>query len=152
MPENFASVEANPMVRVLGRYSAYIYAILRIVVGLLFLMHGTQKLFGYPPMPAGMAAGPMDSTTMTLMSIGAIIEVVAGSLILIGFLASIAAFIASGQMAVAYFMFHQPNGTWPATNMGDAAVLFCFIFLYIAARGSGAWSIDSLRGAGASRV
>jgi putative oxidoreductase len=136
------------MVRLLGRYSEYIYAILRIVVGLLFVFHGTQKFFHYPPLPPGMPAMPLNS----LMTVGAGIEVVAGLMILFGFFASIAAFIASGEMAVAYFMVHQPMATWPTTNGGDSAVLFCFIFLYIAARGSGVWSIDSLRGSGAARL
>jgi len=136
------------MVRLLGRYSEYIYAILRIVTGLLFVFHGTQKFFHYPPFPAGMPAMPLN----TLLTVGAGIEIVAGLMILFGFFASIAAFIASGEMAVAYFMVHQPMGAWPTTNGGDSAVLFCFIFLYIASRGSGVWSIDSLRGAGAARL
>ena len=136
------------MVRLLGRYSEYIYAIVRIVVGFLFALHGTQKFWGYPPLPPGMPAGPLD----TLMVIGAGIELVAGLMIMFGFFASIAAFIASGEMAVAYFMVHQAMGTWPTTNRGEPAVLFCFIFLYIAARGSGVWSIDSLRGAGATKL
>jgi putative oxidoreductase len=121
---------------ILGKYSSYIYAILRIVVGFLFLLHGTQKLFSFPissPMPVS-----------GLLTVAAIIELVAGLMILLGFFASIGAFIASGEMAVAYFMVHQPNGPLPIQNNGEVAVLFCFIFLYIAARGSGIWSIDSL--------
>ena len=136
------------MERFLGRYSTYIYAILRIVVGLLFAMHGTQILFGYPPWPATMHAPPLD----TFMMVGGIIELVTGVLVLIGLFASFAAFIASGTMAVAYFMVHQPMAAWPASNMGDAAVLNCFIFLYIASRGSGVWSVDSMRGAGAGGI
>ena len=125
------------MERILGRYSVYVYAILRIVVGFLFLLHGTQKLLGYPPAAAG-------GELSTLFLAGGIIEIVAGFLVMIGFFSSVAAFIASGEMAVAYFMFHQPRGTLPTINNGDAAVLFCFIFLYIASRGSGPWSVDSL--------
>lgn len=140
------------MQRILGRYTEYIYATLRIVSGLLFVMHGTQKLFMYPPFPPGMTAPPMDQFMMTMMVVGATIELVAGLLIMFGFLSAIAAFVASGEMAVAYFAFHQPVAAWPPTNGGDAAVLFCFIFLYIASRGSGVWSIDSLRGAGAARL
>lgn len=126
------------MVKILGRYSSYAYAILRIVSGFVFMLHGTQKFFGYPPNPRG--GGPLD----TLMTVGAGIELVGGLMIMIGLFASVAAFICSGMMAVAYFMFHQPQGMWPPTNGGDAAVLYCFIFLYIAARGSGVWSVDGL--------
>lgn len=122
----------------LGRYSIYFYAILRIVSGFVFMLHGTQKFFGYPPNPKGGA--PLDM----LMTVGAGIELVGGFLIMIGLFASIAAFISSGMMAVAYFMVHQPMGLWPPTNGGDAAVLNCFIFLYIASRGSGVWSVDSV--------
>ena len=127
------------MQRVLGRYAEYTYAILRIVTGFLFLLHGTQKLFAIPPSAQG-GGGPLN----TLMLVGAIIEMVGGVLIMIGFFSSFAAFIASGEMAVAYFMFHQPRAGLPTTNGGDAAVLFCFLFLYIASRGSGVWSVDSL--------
>ncbi|HEX9962078.1 MAG TPA: DoxX family protein [Pyrinomonadaceae bacterium] len=132
------------MERFLGRYEPHFYALLRIVSGFLFLLHGTQKFFNFPPMPPQMASGPLNP----LMTVGATIEVVAGLLILIGLFTSLAAFIASGMMAVAYFMAHQPQGALPATNGGDAAVLFCFIFLYMAARGSGIFSVDSARRGG----
>lgn len=122
----------------LGRYSPQIYAVLRIVSGFLFLLHGTQKFFGFPP--TGKPAMPMNA----MMTAAGVIEIVAGAMILIGLLAGLAAFIASGEMAVAYFVVHQPMGALPIQNGGEAAVLFCFIFLYIAARGSGIWSIDSL--------
>ena len=134
------------MTSILGRYEPYVYAILRIVAGFTFLLHGTQKFFGFPPFPAGMQAPPMDSFMMALMTAAGAIELIAGLMIIFGFYSSIAAFIASGEMAVAYFMVHQPMGALPATNGGDAAVLFCFIFLYIAARGSGNWSVDSAMG------
>ena len=104
------------------------------------MLHGTQKFFGYPPNPAGRPAGALDA----LMTVGSGIELIGGFLIMIGLFASIAAFISSGMMAVAYFMAHQPQGVWPPTNGGDAAVLYCFIFLYVAARGSGVWSVDSI--------
>jgi len=111
------------------------------------MLHGTQKLFGYPPNPPGRAAGALD----TLLTVGAGIELIGGLLIMVGLFASIAAFISSGMMAVAYFMAHQPQGAWPPTNGGDAAVLYCFIFLYIASRGSGVWSIESLfKGSGSA--
>src|SRR5262245_35529361 len=104
------------MDRFLGRYSAYIYAIVRIVVGFLFLLHGTQKLLGYPPFPPMPSGAPPDPLMMTLLPVGAIIEVVAGLLIFVGFFAGIAAFFASGEMAVAYFLVHQKGGLWPTTN------------------------------------
>jgi len=125
--------------RYLGRYSEYLYALLRIVAGFLYLLHGTQKLFGFPP-----SGRPMQLNAM--MTAAGVIEVVAGLMIIFGFLAGLAAFIASGEMAVAYFMVHQPIGALPITNNGEAAALFAFIFLYIASRGSGLWSVDSLLG------
>lgn len=136
------------MDRFLGRYSAYIYALLRIVAGFLILWHGSQILFQYPrpdqPIPLN-----------AFMAVGGTIQLVGGLMIMFGFFAGFAAFIASGTMAVAYFMFHAPSGFFPIENggnKGELAALFCFVFLYIAARGSGVWSIDSLRGAGTERV
>jgi putative oxidoreductase len=122
----------------LSRWEPQIYAILRIVIGFLFFSHGTSKLLGWPPsgMPGKLAVG-------SLPWFSGVIELVAGFLILIGLFSSVAAFIASGEMAVAYFMAHQPHGTHPITNKGEAAVLYCFVFLYIAARGSGMLSVDS---------
>jgi putative oxidoreductase len=133
------------MERFLGRYEPHFYALLRIVSGFLFLLHGTQKFFNFPPLPPQMPSAPLNP----LLMVGATIEVVAGLLILIGLFTSLAAFIASGMMAVAYFMAHQPQGALPPTNGGDAAVLFCFIFLYMSARGSGILSVDSARRGGA---
>ena len=130
------------MERFLGRYEPQIYAILRIVVGFLFLLHGTQKLFGFP------SSGKPGGSLNAMMTAAGVIELVAGLLILIGLFTSIAAFIASGMMAVAYFMVHQPQGALPIQNGGETAALFCFIFLYIAARGSGIWSVDSLMNRG----
>ncbi len=127
------------MDRFLGQYSPYIYAILRIMAGLTFAFHGIQKLFGFPgnkpPMPLA-----------SLMGVGGLIELVCGLLIALGLFASYAAFIASGEMAIAYFMLHAPKGFLPIVNQGDLAVLYCFVFLYIAAYGSGVWSIDRLIG------
>ena len=137
------------MQRVLGRYTEYVYALLRIVTGLLFVLHATQKFFAYPPMPKGMP--PMDHLP-TMLIVAGTIELVCGLLILFGFFASVGAFIASGEMAVAYFMGHFPNGFWPHTNNGEPAVLFCFVFLYIAAKGSGLLSIDGLIGRSAARA
>ena len=118
----------------LGRYAPQLYALLRIVAGLLFACHGAQKLFG--------VLGGQQVPLMGLMGLAGIIEFAGGLLIAIGFLTSIAAFIASGQMAVAYFMAHAPRGALPIQNGGELAVVYCFLFLYIAARGAGIWAID----------
>jgi putative oxidoreductase len=136
------------MERILGRYSEYIYAILRILAGLMFILHSTQKFFSYPPLPNGVTMGQLPP----MMVAAGTIELVCGLLILFGFFASIAAFIASGEMAFAYFFGHFPTAFWPHTNMGEPAVLFCFVFLYIASKGSGVWSLDSLRGAQAAKA
>jgi putative oxidoreductase len=123
---------------ILGRYSEYVYAIFRVVFGLLLLLHGTQKFFDFPP-----AKQPMGSLGGMMLA-AAIIELVCGLLVLIGFFSSIAAFIAAGEMAVAYFMVHQPMAPLPIQNGGEPAAAYCFVFLYIAARGSGILSVDSM--------
>ena len=123
----------------LSRWQPQLLAVLRIVTGLLFIEHGTVKFFAFPvPFP-----GPSPLPTL-LMAAGAI-ELVAGILITLGLFTRLAAFIAAGEMAVAYFYGHFPRGFWPVQNMGEAAILFCFIFLYIAAAGPGAWSVDGVR-------
>ena len=140
------------MEKYLGRFSPHIYAILRIVVGFVFLTYGTQKLFNVPPHPApppsqpgGTAPAPAAPASLPpLIMVAAIIELVCGLLLLLGLLTGWAAFLASGEMAVAYFMGHFPQHPMPVTNQGVPAVLFCFIFLYIASVGSGIWSVDSL--------
>jgi putative oxidoreductase len=122
----------------LGRFVEFAYALMRIVTGGLFLFHGLQKVFG-------MYGG----TVQPLMSrpgLAGIIELVCGVLILIGLFTGIAAFIASGEMAVAYFIAHYPSGFWPIQNRGELAALYCFVFLYISARGSGIWSVDRALG------
>jgi putative oxidoreductase len=123
----------NPL---LGNYSPYIYAILRIIVGLSFALHGSQKLLGVP-------GNKPPISIASFMGIGGLLELVCGLLIALGLFASYAAFIASGEMAVAYFMLHSPKGFLPIVNQGELAVLYCFIFLYIAAQGSGIWSVDA---------
>jgi len=123
----------------LSRWQPQLLALLRIVTGLLFLEHATQKFFAFPipfPMP-----GPLPPMLVAAGSI----ELVAGILVTIGLFTRLAAFIASGEMAVGYFMMHFPQGFWPAQNKGEAAILFCFIFLYLASAGPGAWSIDGAR-------
>ncbi|MEA3010058.1 MAG: putative oxidoreductase [Sphingomonadales bacterium] len=114
-------------------------SVLRIVSGLLFLEHGAQKLLGFPPMPPPGMIPP----AFSLFWFGGILELVGGALLLIGLFTRPAAFILAGEMAVAYWMFHAPKSMFPAVNMGDAAILYCFIFLYIAAAGAGPWSVDA---------
>jgi putative oxidoreductase len=117
-------------------------ALLRIVSGLLFLEHGTQKFLSFP---AGEFAGAGLALAHPAHFAG-IVELVCGALITIGLFTRPAAFLASGTMAVAYWMAHAPQGLFPVNNMGDAAILFCFVFLYLAAAGPGPWSLDARRG------
>jgi putative oxidoreductase len=126
----------------LNAYAPHFLAILRIVAALLFIAHGTSKLFGWP------SAG-MQPPLMSLFGIAAIIEVVGGVLIVIGLFTRPAALIMSGEMAVAYFMAHSPKDFFPINNAGESAVLFCFVFLYLVFSGPGAWSIDGQRRASA---
>lgn len=121
----------------LGKYSNFFYALMRIIAGFLFACHGAQKLFG-------VLGGTKQ--TETLMVVGGVIEFFGGILIAVGLFAGYAAFIASGMMAVAFFKSHYPSGFWPIMNRGELAVLYCFVFLYIASRGSGILSIDALIG------
>jgi putative oxidoreductase len=131
------------MERLLGRYSPYLYAVLRIVAGFLFVCHGAQKLFG---LFGGLGPTGGTASLFSLMGLAGVIEFFGGLCIMLGWLTGIAAFIASGQMAAAYFMGHYPKGFWPILNGGEPAVLFCFIFLYMASVGSGVWSIDRALG------
>ena len=118
------------------RYSGQALSLLRIVAALLFLLHGTSKLFGFPPL--SMPAPEPGS----LLWLGALLELVGGSLLLVGFFSRPIAFFLSVEMAVAYFMFHAPKSLYPSVNEGDAAILFCFVFLYIALAGPGPWAVD----------
>ena len=122
----------------LSRWQPQVLALLRIVTGLLFLEHATQKFFAFP------VPFPVHPLPPLLIAAG-VIELLAGVLVTVGLFTRLAAFIASGEMAVAYFMGHASKGFWPAANMGEGAILYCFIFLYIAAAGAGAWSIDGAR-------
>ena len=119
-------------------------SVLRIVSALIFLEHGAQKLLGFPPMPPG---NPMPAP-LTLLWFGGVLELFGGLLLLIGLFTRCVAFLLAGEMAVAYWMFHAPKGLFPALNMGDAAILYCFVFLYLSAAGPGPWSVDSWRGGG----
>ena len=121
------------MQSLLAPYSPYLYALLRIVAGLLFAQHGVQKLFGW--------LGGTQMPLASQMGVAGIVEAFGGLAISLGLFTSPVAFIASGQMAVAYFQSHLPRGVWPIQNGGELAVLNCFLFLYIASRGSGKWSV-----------
>lgn len=126
------------MQKSLQRMSPYVYALLRVVAGLAFAQHGAQKLFG--------ALGARQAAElMSQAGLAGIIEFVGGIMIAIGLFTSPVAFLASGQMAVAYFMRHAPRGFWPIQNGGELAVLYCFIFLYFFTVGSGKLSVDSIR-------
>jgi len=115
-------------------------ALLRIVTGLTFLAHGVIKVFGFPE-----GAQPGQQALLSLFGVAGLLEVVGGTLIILGLFTRPVAFVLSGMMAVAYFMAHFPQSFYPAVNGGDAAILFSFIFLYLTASGAGAWSLDGLR-------
>jgi putative oxidoreductase len=119
----------------LGRYSDIAYALMRLIVGALVACHGAQKVFG--------VLGGQSAPLASLMGVAGIIELVGGLLVALGLFAGWAAFIVSGLMAVAYFMAHASGGFWPIMNHGELAVAYCFVFLYISSRGSGAWSLDA---------
>jgi putative oxidoreductase len=124
----------------LQRWQPQLLAILRIIVGLLFVEHALIKLAGFPP-----GGKPGLQEVGSFLWIAGVIELVTGALVTLGLFTRLAAFIAAGEMAVAYWMVHAKMGFYPAVNMGEAAILFCFVFLYLAAAGPGAWSIDGAR-------
>ena len=112
------------------------HVLLRVVSGLLFAQHGAQKLFGW-------LGGQQVETVMSIMGIAGVLEFFGGILIILGLVTRPVAFVLSGEMAAAYFMAHFPRGFWPVVNQGEAAALFCFIFLFFAAHGAGQWSLDA---------
>jgi putative oxidoreductase len=120
----------------LSRLTPYALAVLRIVTALLFLQHGLSKMIGFP------GAMPKGFHFASLIGLAAIIEVVGSVLLVVGFRTRLVAFILSGEMAVAYFTAHAPRHFYPILNGGEAAILFCFVFLYIACAGGGAWTAD----------
>jgi putative oxidoreductase len=126
------------------RYAPIALAVLRIVVALLFIEHGTQKLFGFPPMPDFGGGGPPGGGGLPpIMLVAGILETFGGLAILVGFMTRPVAFVLAGEMAVAYWIGHFPRGGFfPVNNFGEAAVLFCFVFLYLVFAGPGAFSID----------
>jgi putative oxidoreductase len=123
----------------LSAYAPQALAVLRIVTALLFIAHGTQKLFGFPP--GQMAGVPL----LSLFGLAGILETVGGLAILLGAFTRPVAFVLAGEMAVAYWMAHAPRDAFPVNNGGDAPILFCFVFLYLVFAGPGAWSIDGRR-------
>ena len=128
------------MFTVIGRFAPQAFALMRIIIGVLYSLHGVQLVFGYPPMKGMGGAAP---SPLFLYGAGSI-ELAGGVLVAIGLVTGIAAFINSGTMAVAYWTVHAPHGWHPIANQGELAIVYCFIFLYIAAHGAGVWSIDSV--------
>ena len=126
--------------KTLERWSPLMLAVLRIVTALIFMEHGTQKLLGFP---AGSNPQP---PLFSLYGFAGMLELVGGVLILLGLFTRPVAFILSGQMAFAYFLGHAPRGFFPVNNGGDASILYCFVFLYLAVAGPVAWSVDASRG------
>lgn len=124
----------------LSGMAPYALGLLRIVTALLFIAHGTAKLFGWPE-----TTPPMAPPLFSLMGLAGVLETFGGALVLIGLLTRPVAFLLSGMMAVAYFMAHAPQSFYPLNNCGDAAILYCFVFLYLVFSGPGAWSVDSGR-------
>jgi putative oxidoreductase len=121
------------------RFSPMALSLLRFVAGLLFLEHGLSKLAGWPQ-------SGHSPEFLTLLWFAGCIEAIGGALVTVGLFTRIAAIIMSGEMAFAYFMAHNPRGVFPIINLGDAAILFCFVFLYIACAGPGPWSLDAMMG------
>ena len=124
----------------LDKWSPHALAALRIMTALLMLQHATMKFFAFP------AAMPMPGPLPTIIVAAGVIELVTGTLLVLGFFTRAAAFLASGTMAAAYFIGHATQGFWPALNQGEAAIMFCFAFFYMIFAGPGSWSLDGLRG------
>jgi putative oxidoreductase len=127
----------------LAKFSGLLYAAMRAVVGLMFAQHGAQKLFGWL---GGMGDSGGSAPFLSLMFFAGLVEFFGGLLVAVGFQTRLAAFLASGQMAVAYFMAHASRALFPIQNGGELAVVYCFVFLYIAAHGVGAFGVDSAMG------
>ena len=124
----------------LDRFSPQLLSVLRIISALLFMAHGTAKLLGFPPTEAFAEAPP----AFSLIWIAGVLEMVGGALLALGLFTRPVAFVLSGEMAFAYFMGHAPQAFYPLQNGGDAAILYCFLFLYIAAAGPGPWALDNV--------
>jgi len=129
------------MYKTLTNWMPQILSVVRIMASLLFIEHGTQKLLGFPaPGPRGVAE------LFSLVGFEGILEIVGGALLAVGYQTRVVAFLLSGEMAVAYFWVHAPRSFYPILNNGDAAILFCFIFLLFVFSGGGAWSVDRILG------
>ncbi len=122
-----------------AEWAPRLLSIIRIIAGLMFMQHGLTKYFGFP------VASPAGFQVFAMAGAAGAIEIVCGALIAAGLFARVAAFLASGEMAIGYFMYHAPKGFFPQANGGELAIFFCFVFLYIAVEGPGPWSIDALR-------
>lgn len=123
----------------LNAFAPRMLSVLRIVSALIFFAHGTQKLLGFP-------ASDMNPAMLSLPWIAGLLELVGGGLLILGLFTRPVAFVLSGEMAVAYWMAHAPQSPFPALNGGDAAILYCFVFLYLVFAGPGPWSLDAMRG------
>lgn len=123
-------------------WSATLLSVLRIVSALLFMQHGTQKLFAFPPSTAAVPSAPF--TMLSETGVAGVLEFFGGLLLLLGLFTRPIAFILAGEMAVAYFKSHAPRAFFPILNRGELAAMFCFVFLYFAAAGGGRWSLDAL--------
>jgi len=121
-----------------SRFAPYLHSVLRIAAAAIFIPHGTQKLLGVP------IAGPPGIAMFSQLWFASVLEIVGGTLMLLGLFTRPVAFVLSGEMAVAYYLAHFPQGRWPIANGGELAVLFCFIWLYFGAAGPGPWSLDAI--------
>ncbi len=122
----------------LNVWTPRVLSLLRIIAALLFMEHGLMKIFHFPAAQPGVP-DPLPA----ILLVAGWLEIVGGALLVLGLFTRPVAFVLSGQMAIAYFLFHAAQGFWPALNMGDAAILFCFLFLYLACAGPGEWSVDA---------
>ena len=123
----------------LSVWAPRVLSLLRIIAALLFMEHGLMKMFHFPAPQQG-APNPLPPILLA----AAWIEIIGGALMTVGLFTRVAAFVCAGEMAAAYFMFHFPKSPWPGVNQGDAAILFCWVFLYLVFAGGGAWSLDAL--------
>lgn len=128
------------MTKIDDRWAGPTLSLLRIVAGILFVEHGTSKLLDFPHVDM-----PMAITFGSMIWFSAVLELVGGLLLILGLFSRVTGFILAGEMAVAYWTVHAPQSTFPIQNKGEAAILYCFIFLLIAAAGAGPWSIDAVR-------
>ncbi len=119
----------------LNRFAPQMLSVLRMVAALLFFLHGTQKLFGFPP-------SAMSPPLWSMYGLAAVLEIVGGALLFVGYFTRPTAFVLTGLMAFAYFLSHAPRSLFPTSNGGDAAILYCFFFLYLVFAGPGLWSLD----------